>query len=333
MEAPIQDDSSPRAGVRRALDVFLFAPATARPLAALRIGLASVLLVQAAVVQAEFLDWFSRDGLFQADLARAFGPFFGPRTGDLLAWLSPLGIGEATGLRAIGAAYVVALVMLGLGLFTRAAAALAWFLHWTLMNSAAPLMYGVDSYAHIFLFYAIWVPVGRAASLDALISGASRAPTAGARIGLRIMQIHLCISYFASGVEKATYIDWWNGELIFRALSLPDYRRFDMSWLAHYPAISQLACWATLAIEIGYCVFIWPRRTRRLWLPAILSLHLGIAVFLGLHFFGAIMCVLNFALFGISPEPRPDQAAFFAGTAPGESSTLTQPGMRRSKAL
>ncbi|MDC3958195.1 hypothetical protein [Polyangium jinanense] len=333
MEAPILDDSSPRAGACRALDVFLFAPATARPLAALRIGLASVLLVQAAVVHAEFFDWFSRDGLFQGDLNRAFGPTFGPRTGDLLAWLSPLGVGEAAALRAIGAAYVVALVMLGLGLFTRAAAALAWFLHWTLMNSAAPLMYGVDQYAHIFLFYAIWVPVGRAASLDALISGASRAPTAGARVGLRIMQIHLCISYFASGVEKATLLDWWNGELIFRALSLPDYRRFDMSWLAQYPALAQLACLATLVVEIGYCVFIWPRRTRRLWLTAVLGLHLGIAVFLGLHFFGIIMCVLNFALFGISPEPRPDQAAFFAGTAPGESSTLTQPGMRRSKAL
>lgn len=302
MATSIQDEPPPKTRARHALSAFLFTPATARPLAALRMGLAFVLLAQVVVLHTELVDWFGRDGLFPGDLARAFGPSFGPRTDDLLAWLSPLGLGEMDGIRVIGAVYVAALVLLALGLFTPLAALLAWFLHWTLMNSAAPLVYGVDRYAHIFLFYLIWIPAGRVASLDARLFRVAQAPTAGARLGLRILQIHMCISYFASGIEKSTGIDWWDGELLFRAFSLPDYRYVDMAWLAAVPALSQLACWATLAVETGYCVFIWPRRTRRLWLAAILGLHLGIAVFLGLHFFGAIMCVLNVALFGVSPE-------------------------------
>ncbi len=172
------------------------------------------------------------------------------------------------------------------------------------MNSAAPLMYGVDQYAHIFLFYLIWVPAGNVISLDSRFFRASHGPTERARFGLRVMQIHMCIAYLASGLEKSTGRGWWDGNVLFRALSLPDYRLFDMNWLVSYPALAQLAGWGTLLIEIGYCVFMWPQRTRKLWLLAIVGLHFGIAVILGLHFFGAIMCVLNVALFGISPQPK-----------------------------
>ncbi|MDI1435040.1 HTTM domain-containing protein [Polyangium sorediatum] len=332
MERSILDELAVKARVRGAVDAFLFAPATARPLAVLRIGLALVLLVQAATLRPEVVDWFSRDGLFQG-IGNASSASFGPRVHDLLAGLSWLGLGEGGGIRVLGAAYVAALALLAVGLGTRLAALVAWFLHWTFMLSADPLGYGMDRYAHIFLFYLIWVPAGRAISLDATLFRPASASTSTARFGLRVMQIHMAISYLASGIEKASGIDWWDGELLFRALSFPDCKQFDMSWLAFYPAISQLACVGTLVVELGYCVFIWPRRTRRLWLAAILALHVGIAVFLGLHFFGAIMFVLNFALFGVSPEPRPDQAAFFAGAEAGASSTLTQPGMRRSNAL
>jgi len=308
METIALDESAARARskyarARRAVEDFFFAKASARPLAALRIGVSVVLLAQAAMVRTEIIDWFSHDGLFRGDLASSFAPSFGPRLDALVSWLSPFTPNEASALCLIGAVYVAALLLLALGLGTRLAAFVAWFLHWTLMNSADPLVYGVDRYAHIFLFYLIVVPSGRTFSLPSWFSGHPVRPTETARLGLRVMQIHLALSYFASGIEKAGGIDWWSGDLIFRAFSLPDYQRWDMSWLATFPLIAQLACLTTLTLEIGYCVFIWPKRTRTLWLSGIVGLHLGIAVLLGLHFFGAMMCVLNVALFGISAEP------------------------------
>ncbi|UQA62019.1 HTTM domain-containing protein [Polyangium aurulentum] len=308
MDRSIRDDPLPCAAslfrrARLAVNAFFFTPATARPLAALRVGLAAVLLAQAAALRTELVDYVTRDGLFQGDLGRAFASMTGPHIDDLRRCLSPLGLGEAQVALAAGAVYVAALVLLGLGVFPRIAALFAWFLHWTLMNSAKPLVYGVDQYAHIFLFYLVWVPSGRAWSLGAALRRARPSPTATARLGLRVMQIHMAISYLASGLGKATLFHWWNGEQIWRALLLPDYRQFDMSWLAAWPVLAQLACLATLAIETGYCIFIWPKRTRWLWIAATLGLHLGIATLMGLHFFGAVMCMLTFTLFGVSPEP------------------------------
>jgi hypothetical protein len=200
-------------------------------------------------------------------------------------------------------------VLFAAGLYTRPAAALAWFLQWTLMGAGCTT-YGADTYAHIALFYLVWAPAGGAWSLDVARGRASSAPSAMARFWLRIVQLHLCLSYLASGIEKSVGIQWWNGELLWRALSLPVYRQFDMTWLCSFPWLSRLGGWATLAVELGYCVFIWPRRTRRLWIGATLALHAGIAVFLGLGVFGGLMCVLTAAAFGVSPDPREPRHPF-----------------------
>src|SRR5262249_14398813 len=126
-----------------------------------------------------------------------------------------------------------------------------------------------------------------------------------ARVSLRVMQVHLALAYFASAIEKATGIQWWNGELLWRALTLPEYRQFDMTWLASYPWITRVSGWGALSIEMCFIFLIWPKRTRRLWVALTVSMHLGIAVLLGLQIFGVIMCVLVISLFGISAEPEP----------------------------
>ena len=51
-------------------------------------------------------------------------------------------------------------------------------------------------------------------------------------------------------------------------------------------------------LEIGYVFFIWPKRTRLLWLTCMLGVHVGIAVTMGMYLFSFIMIVLNVAAFG-----------------------------------
>ncbi|WP_155798988.1 HTTM domain-containing protein [Sorangium cellulosum] len=288
----------------QAIDRFAFAPASAVPLAALRIGLASVLLLQAAMVAPVFLDLYGRSGFLQGPLNDMMARSHLLRVGWLIDALAPLGIGEAALIRGTGALYALALVALLLGWRARAAAALAWLTHLLLMMTADSTSYGADSYAHIFLFYLLWMPSGAALSLDRWLGRAPGDPPATTRLSLRVVQVHLCISYLASGLHKASGEQWWSGEAVWRSVMLPEYRQIDLSWLAHHPWIPMVAGWLVILVEAGYALFIWPRRSRRLWVAATVALHVGIAIFMGLVVFGALMAVLTLAAFGVSAEPR-----------------------------
>jgi hypothetical protein len=111
--------------------------------------------------------------------------------------------------------------------------------------------------------------------------------------------------YLTSGIEKAKFSQWWNGDAIWRSVNLPEMAQFDMTWLAYVPWLAVLLGWGTLAIELGYAFLIWPRRTRKWTVLATLSLHAGVAVTLGLYSFSAVMCALTVAAFLVSTDPLP----------------------------
>jgi hypothetical protein len=267
-------------------------------------GVSLLLVAQAYYLRSSILDFFANDGLIQGDLSGYLGSAYTPKIGWLVERLAPLKISETTCVYFTSYVYLISVLALLAGFHTRAAAIATWFLHWVFMNTGNTTSYGVDLYAHVFLFYLIFVPAGNAWSLDVLLGRKSALPSTAARIGIRILQLHLCISYFCSGVEKAVGIQWWNGELLWRAVSLPVYQQFDMTWLARWSILSKLGGWATLFLELGYCVFIWPKTTRPIWVVGMIGLHLGIAIFLGLGLFGLMMCVLTLAIFGFSAEPK-----------------------------
>jgi hypothetical protein len=281
---------------------FVFAPASAMPLAVLRIGLASVLLVQAVMIAPLLFELYGQAGIVQGALRDALTRVELPHLGWLLRALAPLGVGEAPILVGTGVAYVLALMALLLGAWTRVAAALAWLTHLLFMVTADSTNYGADMFANIFLFYLVWAPSGAALSLDRRLGRAPAGPTPAARLALRVVQIHLCIVYLAGGIEKASGPAWWNGEAIWRALMLPEYRQLDLSWLARHAWLAAVLGWGVLVVEIGYAFLIWPRLTRRAWVAATAALHLGIAVFMGLGIFGAVMIVLTVAAFGVNAE-------------------------------
>lgn len=288
----------------RRVEGFFLKPASPRPLGALRIGVAAVLLVQAFLLRHDLFNFFASDGLVQGELAEYLGQPGTPRLSWLFTTLAPYGVTETACISWTARIYLVALGCLLLGLGTRVAAVVAFCLHWTFMSSGYCSAYGLERYAHVFLFYLLWVPSAEAFSLDRALGRKTGAPSSQARLGLRVMQLHLALAYFAAGVEKALNGRWWNGEQIWSTLSLPEYQQLDLSFLHGWPLLLMAAGWGTLIIETFFCIFIWPRRTRRLWLLLTVGLHVGIAIFLGLHLFGAIMCVLVLSLFGVSAEPK-----------------------------
>ena len=290
-----------RAGA--AIERFFLAPAWATPLAALRIGLALVLLVQAALIVPAFFVLYERSGVLQGTLRDELARPGLPYLGWLIRWLGSVGMSEAVVLVSTGLVYTASLTALLLGWRTRLSAAFAWFTHLTLMMTANGTNYGADNFGNIFLFYLIWIPSGAALSMDRLAGRAPEGPTWEARLALRVIQLHLCMIYLTGGLMKASGEQWWDGDAMWRSLMLPEYRQHDFCWLADHPWVARLSGWMVIVVESGYSIFIWPRRTRRLWILATVGMHLGIALFMGLGVFGAIMIVFTVAAFGVSPEP------------------------------
>jgi hypothetical protein len=140
------------AAARRSIDRFAFAPASPAPLAVLRIGLSLVLLGQAVLIAPSYRQLYDGSGLLPGPIQDMLATPGLPHVRGLARLLAPAGIGEASILSMVGGLYVLSLVALGLGLGTRAAAVLSWFLHLTLETTGAGTNYGADWLAHIFLF-------------------------------------------------------------------------------------------------------------------------------------------------------------------------------------
>jgi len=281
-----------------------FRPVSARPLAALRIGLPLLLLLHLLWLSGDLLALHGSRGIIPWELTDLLRDPWVPGLPTLAKALLPLGISSQAAIVVLLSGYAGSLLALALGFHTRLSAALAWGLHLSLVTSGFASFYGVDQIANTFLFYLLLFPSGRAWTFE------SR-PERSIPIGyLRVMQIHLCVIYLAAGLEKALGRQWWNGEAIWRAVTQPAFSTFELDWLARYSFIPRLAGWATLLVEVGYGFLIWPRRSRKLWCLATIGLHLGLALFMGLVFFSSVMILLTCCLFLI---PEDAHEAVIAG--------------------
>jgi hypothetical protein len=289
---------------------FVATPASPAPLAVFRIGVASVLLFLALSVAQNLLDLYGSRGIVQWEVMDGTIHEFLPRLSWVTDTLGRLGIPDGVAVKGVFLVYVASLSALLVGYRTRWAAIVAYLTHLTMKSSAGATIYGVDMFSQIALFYTVWMPVGATLSLDRAAGRETGEPTALSRLGIRVIQIHLCIMYLSCGVEKAMGDDWWNGEAIWCALMRSDLCGFDMSWLASVPLLPKLAGLGTLVIEGFYPIFVWPRRTRTAWALATISLHLGIAIFMGLVSFSAMMSVFTASMFLVSATPGKEWAAF-----------------------
>jgi hypothetical protein len=278
-----------------------FRPVSARPLAGLRVGLALVLLVHLVWLSSDVLSLHGSRGIIPWELTNLLRDPWVPGLPTLARAFRPLGLGEHAAIALLLSVHAGALLSLALGSFTRLSAFLSWGLHLSLVTSGFASFYGVDRLANTFLFYLLVFPSGRAWTVTPRSTSARHEETIPVG-SLRIMQAHLCVIYLAAGFGKAMGREWWDGEAIWQAVSQPIFATFDLRWLAGYPWIPMLAGWATLVVELGYVILIWPRRTRRAWVIATLGLHLGIGLFMGLVFFSSVMILLTGCLFLIPEE-------------------------------
>jgi Vitamin K-dependent gamma-carboxylase len=295
-----------------ALKNFFFRPAQARPLGALRIAVAALLLLQTALLFRDLFDLFDGAGIVQGNLNQYLLNPVLPQLAWVEALVTPFGLSPHQGLVLSFFAYIATLTLLLVGFETRLAAFGAWLLHFMLIYNTGSLSgYGVDSIAHFLLFYFIFMPVGDAWSLDRAWARKAAADPGLVRLSLRVLQLHLCLIYFVAGIAKALGSQWWTGEAIWRATMLPQFANLDMAWLAGFPLLAKLAAWGTLVVEIAYPVAVWPKRSRAPWIAVVVALHASIFVVMGLHVFSLFMIALNLTVMGLSAEVSPAGANFW----------------------
>jgi Vitamin K-dependent gamma-carboxylase len=283
---------------------WFFGGTTDNWLAALRIGLGLQLILYCITSRADWLQMFaSQPGSFVTrDLTEALvtlGAALVPRVSWFISAGEFIGLSEATVLCVVWSVLLAAGLCLVAGIFCRSAAIAAWFLHLSAIKSSSLLSYGVDNFTSIGLFYLMLSPLPDHLTLD---SRWRKWPPKSSQLQSfwqRVLQLHLCVIYFFSGLTKLLGSGWWNGESLWRALTRPPFDMVPSELLIRGKYLFIPLGLGICLLETSYPIFIWLRRTRLIWLVGIIAMHGAIAVLMGLYLFGLIMAVLNIAAFGI----------------------------------
>jgi len=281
---------------------FLFPPEGDKWLATLRIGLGLQVAVYSVSLKGDWYSLFAGtgSGLVSRDLEEAILSFdspFIPRLGWLVALGSHLNISEETILSVTWACLLCAGCCLLVGVFSRSAAVIAWFLHLCAAESGGFLSYGADNFTTIGLFYLMLSPLPDRYSLDQRLRKSEPKDPQLLGFWRRVLQLHLCLVYFFGGIAKCLGRGWWNGSNLWQALTRPPFNIINPQILVHGKVIFPVAGIVICLLETSYPFFVWNRMTRKIWLICICAMHVGIGLAMGMYLFALIMIVLNIAAF------------------------------------
>lgn len=177
--------------------------------------------------------------------------------------------------------FLLSLMALAFGMFTRFSAIFAFILHVSFLHRNWIPAYGVDSVATVFLFYLSFADrrVGRSLSRGSSL----------ASVAFRFMQIQVCVIYAYAGYAKLHGPHWISGEALWYVLANPEMTWGDFSWISQFPWMIQLLTYATVLWELSFSLLIWIPWFR-LWILGVGALlHLFIACTLRIPYFSILM--------------------------------------------
>lgn len=204
-------------------------------------------------------------------------------------------------------AALLVFAMLTIGLFSRVNSILAFVITLSYCHRLNGALFGLDQVNAMLAMYLMLGPCGAAYSVDRWLKRRREgkelaAPRAsiGANVAVRLIQCHMCILYLFAGVSKMRGETWWDGSALWFGLVNLEYQSLDLTWLGRWPALIAAVTHITLFWETFYCVLIWPRLTRPVFLILAVVVHGGIALSLGMITFGTAMLIGNLAF--VSPS-------------------------------
>ena len=284
--------------VKTRLLEFLFPAETDSWLTILRVGLGLQVTLYALSLRTDWVYLLSGTARKVAEALLSLQGHFIPSLGWFVALTARLGIPEETALLLAWLGLFVSGCALLIGVGCRFSAIAAWFLHLCAAKSGTFVSYGIDNFMTIGLFYLMLSPLPDRASLDWRLRDLR--PKNPELLGFwhRVLQLHLCVIYFFSGLTKCLGSGWWDGSSVWRALIRPPFNVIDPEILVRWKDFLPLAGILVCLLESGYPFLIWSSRTRKIWLLGICAMHLLIGVAMGMYLFSLVMIVLNVAAFG-----------------------------------
>jgi uncharacterized membrane protein YphA (DoxX/SURF4 family) len=295
---------------------FLFAPETDHWLAILRIGLGLEVMLYSLSLRNDWIYLLSGTVRKLAEGLLSLESHFIPRLGLFVVLAAQLGVDENRLLFVAWAFLLVAGCGLLVGVASRVSAIVAWLLHLCAAKTGGFVSYGMDNFMTIGLFYLMLSPLPDRFSLDWRVR--KLLPKNAELLGFwrRVLQLHLSVIYFFSGLTKSLGSGWWNGSSVWRALIRPPFNVLDPEILVRWKSLFPLAGILICALELGYAFLIWNRRTRKIWFFGVCAMHVAIAITMGMYLFSLVMIVLNVAAFGPGLfRSRRKQIAFHRETA------------------
>ena len=286
----------------KSLERFIFPAASDRWLSLLRVGTGILVFCYAWSLRRDWNELLSMAsaGPIKRDLSEAVlsaDSSWVPRMGWLVDAAAHIQMNEYSALQLAWSALIIAALCLALGIFSRASAIVAGVLHLCAVKSSGALTYGFDNLTTSALFYLAMAPLPDRLALEAAWRRrrASRSELHG--FFRRLLQVHLCLVYLFGGIAKAAGPGWWDGSSIWRAMIRPPFNVVAPEILLHWRQLFPAIGISVFILETGYPVFMAIKRTRPVWLAAILLMHIAIGLFMGMYLFALVMIVLNLAAF------------------------------------
>ncbi|MDX3916146.1 MULTISPECIES: hypothetical protein [Olivibacter] len=183
---------------------------------------------------------------------------------------------SAYAVKALGLLYLVLCVLFCCNIGGRYTSLVLLLLHLSFFRGTVFFTYGFDQLATIALFYYMMLPLNGT---------------------LWMFRMHLCLIYYFAGLDKMLGPTWWNGEALYKALTLPYGHQALLplfQYLAQWPLLYKISGIGIWASELIYPLFSYIKDGRyALWYA--ITLHLLIAWLMQLHLFSGLMLVLNLA--------------------------------------
>lgn len=189
--------------------------------------------------------------------------------------------------------FLVAIVVMILGVFGRWFNFLVLILHLTFIYRNPFIIYGADIVSSFWLFYLCLIDSRRHLSVWSLF--AKKPITIGPvsqlfnSVGQRMFQVQLCVIYGYTGMEKLKGVPWWEGTASWNAMANSQLAFIDFAFIAKWPIFIILGTYFTLLFEIYFPALVWPKRLRPWVLLAGVFFHIMIGLTMGLVFFSCVM--------------------------------------------
>lgn len=188
------------------------------------------------------------------------------------------------------------------GYRSRLMSVLAYLLAVAYVHRVPAAFFGLDKINCMLAMYLMIGPCGAYYSVDRWLAKRRSAkplpapePSIAANVAIRLIQLHMCIIYLFSGLDKLQGTSWWDGTAVWLAMANLEYQSFDMTWLAGWPNVVAFLTHATIFWEVFYIAMVWNRSLRPVVLLMAVAVHGGIALCMGMITFGVVMIIGNLA--------------------------------------